>query len=116
MGQANPEMVAIGGDEHLRLVALAAEGDRMDDAVAIALKGVALSARRPVAFSVGPTARSRRVRGKSGRQAHLLESFSILMVAGVRVQLKPSTPSLASELTKLCAAPLLSNGPTSRRK
>ena len=41
VGQPDPEMVAVGRDEHLRLVAQAAEGDRMDDAVAVALEDVA---------------------------------------------------------------------------
>lgn len=34
-------MVAIGRDEHLRLVAEAAEGDGMDDPVPVALENVA---------------------------------------------------------------------------
>jgi OPA family sugar phosphate sensor protein UhpC-like MFS transporter len=34
-------MVAVGGHEHLSLVAQAAKADRMDDAVAVALKRVA---------------------------------------------------------------------------
>ena len=38
-------MVAVGRDEHLRLVAQAAEGDRMDDPVAVALEDVARAAR-----------------------------------------------------------------------
>ena len=37
VGEAHAVVIAIGGDEHLRLVAQAAEGDRMDDAVAVAL-------------------------------------------------------------------------------
>ena len=51
-------MVAVGRDEHLRLVAQAAEGDRMDDAVAVALEGVALPARAAVVLPEGPAARS----------------------------------------------------------
>jgi hypothetical protein len=39
-------MVAVGRDEHLGLVAQAAEGDRMDDPIAVALKDVARTARR----------------------------------------------------------------------
>ena len=58
MGQADAEMVAVGGDEHLRLVAQAAEGDRMDDAVAVALENVARAPRTAVGFLVGPAARS----------------------------------------------------------
>jgi precorrin-6B methylase 1 len=57
MGQANAEVVAVGGDEHLRLVAQAAEGDREDDAVAVALERVALPARAAVILSGDPSAR-----------------------------------------------------------
>jgi hypothetical protein len=45
VGQPDPEMVAVGRDEHLGLVAQAAERDRMDDPVAVALEGVARPAR-----------------------------------------------------------------------
>jgi hypothetical protein len=38
-------MIAVGRDEHLRLVAQPPEGDGVDDAVAIALEGVARAAR-----------------------------------------------------------------------
>ena len=38
MGEAGAEMVALVMDEHLRLVGEAAEGGRMDDAVAVALE------------------------------------------------------------------------------
>ena len=41
VGQADPEMVAVGRDEDLGLVAQAPERDRMDDPVAVALEGVA---------------------------------------------------------------------------
>ncbi len=41
VGEPDPEMVAVGRDEDLGLVAQAAEGDRMDDPVAVALKDVA---------------------------------------------------------------------------
>jgi hypothetical protein len=103
MGQADPEMVAVGGDEHLRLVAQAAEGDRMDDPVAVALEGVARAARRPVVLP------KTRPRDREGCAARALGSvirgkFLDLDLAGVRVQLKPSTPSLASWLTKDCAS------------
>jgi hypothetical protein len=45
VGQADPEMVAVGRDEDLRLVAEAPERDRVDDPVAVALEGVARPAR-----------------------------------------------------------------------
>ena len=43
--QADALMVAIGGHEDLRLPGKAAEGDRMDDPVAVALESAARSAR-----------------------------------------------------------------------
>ena len=57
VGQPDPEMVAVGRDEHLGLVAQAAEGDRMDDPVAVALEDVARAARAGVDFGMGPAAR-----------------------------------------------------------
>jgi hypothetical protein len=51
-------MIAVGGNEHLRLVAQAAERGRVDDAVAVALEGVAAAAWSAVGFRKGPTARS----------------------------------------------------------
>src|SRR5689334_2346297 len=41
VSQANAEMIAVGGDEHLRLVAEPAERDGVDDAVAVALENIA---------------------------------------------------------------------------
>ena len=45
MRQANAVMIAVRRDEHLGLVAQAAERDRMDDAVAVALEDVARASR-----------------------------------------------------------------------
>jgi hypothetical protein len=39
--QPDAKVITVGGNEDLRLVAKAPEGDRMDDAVAIALEDVA---------------------------------------------------------------------------
>ena len=58
MGQPDPEMVAVWGDEYLRLVSQAAEGNRMNNPVAVALENVAGPARRPVLLGEGPAARS----------------------------------------------------------
>ena len=58
VGQADPEMVAVGSDEDLGLVPQPAEGDRMDDAVAVALEDVARPARSGIAFRVKPPARA----------------------------------------------------------
>ncbi len=45
VGQSDAVMIAVGSDEYLRLVAQPAEGDRMDDAVAVALECIARPAR-----------------------------------------------------------------------
>src|SRR3546814_1310392 len=68
VGQANAVMIAVGRDEHLRLVAQAAKGDRMDDAVAVALKGVARPPDDAAGFIVIPPARPRRVTGARGKR------------------------------------------------
>jgi hypothetical protein len=44
MGKANPEMVSIGCHENLRFVAQPPKGDRMNDAIAIALEGCSRTA------------------------------------------------------------------------
>src|SRR5207244_9136802 len=76
MSQAHPEMVAVGGDENLSLVAQAAEGDAVDDPVAVALEYVAGDARAAIRFSKGPAARLRGLRGE--RCDH---SFAILLTS-----------------------------------
>ena len=58
VGQADAEMVAVGRDEHLGLVAQAAEGDRVDDAVAVALEDVARPARAGSSFRMEAAARA----------------------------------------------------------
>src|SRR5690606_35272456 len=70
MGQTDPEMVAVGSDEHLRLMPQAAKGHRMDNAVAVALEDVARAARTPIGLQVGPAARLAWLRGKVRMQGH----------------------------------------------
>jgi hypothetical protein len=65
VGEPNPEMVAIGGGEHLRLVAEPPERHRMDDPVAVALEDVARSARAKVTFAMQAAARLRGLRGNA---------------------------------------------------
>jgi hypothetical protein len=73
VGQADAVMIAIGRDEHLRLVAEATERDRMDDAVAVALEVVARTAHHPAKlFEAAPTA-ARGITGAIGN-AHLTGS------------------------------------------
>jgi hypothetical protein len=63
MGQADPEMIAVGRDEHLGLVTQAPERNRMHDPVAVALEPVARAARRSIFLGEIPAARLRRLRG-----------------------------------------------------
>jgi hypothetical protein len=49
MRQPHAEMIAIGRQEYLRLVAQTAKADRMDDPVAVALEGVPWAA-HPLLF------------------------------------------------------------------
>src|SRR4029453_13899404 len=115
MGKPHPKMVAVGSDEHLGLVSQAPEGGRVDDPVAVALEDVPRAAGAAIGFLMGPAARLAWPLG-AGREGHQVLSFSIRIWAGVRVQLKPSTPSFSSLLTKAWASDLLGNGPTRRRK
>ena len=116
MSQPNAKMIAIGRDKHLRLVSQPAEGDRVNDPVAVTLEGVTRTARASIIFREGPAARSGRLRGEGLWKLHLEESFSILICDGVRVQLKPSTPSLASLLTNDWLSDFVSKGPITSRK
>jgi hypothetical protein len=68
--QSDPEVVAVGRDEHLRLVAQAAEGDGMDDPVAVALESVARPARTTVRLGMQAAARTRRLRRNAWRKLH----------------------------------------------
>jgi hypothetical protein len=61
VGEPDTKMIAIGRDEHLRLVAKPAESDRVNDPVAVALKNVAGAARAGLVFGMEPAARTRRV-------------------------------------------------------
>jgi hypothetical protein len=64
-------------------VAEAAEGDRMNDAVAVALEGVARTAAGAHIFGVEPTARDCRIRGESAERPHRADNFSIAWPASL---------------------------------
>jgi hypothetical protein len=66
VGQADAEMVPVGGDEDLRLVAEAAERNGMDDAIAIALESVAGAAHLAAARRMDASARTGRIAGIGG--------------------------------------------------
>ena len=73
VGQADAIMIAVGRDEHLRLVAQAAKGDRMDDAVAVALEIITRTADDAAQLGIAAPATLRRVAGAIGN-AHLIGS------------------------------------------
>src|SRR5215212_1332364 len=52
VGEPDPKVIAVGCYEDLSLVAKPAEGDRMDDPVAVALKNVTGSARAGAGFGI----------------------------------------------------------------
>jgi hypothetical protein len=64
VSQPNPIVVAVRSDEHLRFVAESAEGDGMNDPVAVALEDVARASWRPIGFRMGPAAGFVGIRGK----------------------------------------------------
>jgi hypothetical protein len=71
-------MVSVRGDENLRLLAEAPERHRVDDPVAVALKGIAGPPRLARAIIlVEPPPRLRRVRRVAGQRPHLAASFTI---------------------------------------
>jgi hypothetical protein len=83
VGEADPEMVAVGRDEDLGLVAQAAERDRVDDPVAVALEGVARAAALAAGMlGVEPPARARRVGSVSGKRASLGGKLLDLLAGG----------------------------------
>ena len=66
VGEPDSVVIAIGRDEHLRLVAQSTEGDGVNDPVAVALKDVARSTRAGCKFGMKPPAR---VCGPGGERA-----------------------------------------------
>ena len=64
VGQADAVMVAVRRDEHLGLVAQAAEGDRMNHPVAVALEGAARPAGQQLLDRELPPAALRRITGE----------------------------------------------------
>ncbi len=116
VGQADAKMVAIRRNEHLRLVAQAAERGGMNDPVAVPLEGISGTSWPAIIFIMEAAARRIRGRCQSPQSAHQPEIFSIFSRAGLRVQVKLSMPAPLSLFTSACAWRGLSNGPTSKRK
>ena len=81
--QAHPEMIAVGRDEHLRLMPQPAKGDRVDDPVAVALEDVART-RQPgsplrdrAGRATAPDARQRQWERSFCAEWHNLVGFGI---------------------------------------
>ena len=108
--QPDAEMIAIGREKYLRLVAQPAKGDRVDDPIAIALEGIARPPGRATRFGMQPAAALRRMTG-IGRKRHFAGNFSTASPAALD-QTKPSTLALSR---KSRAALAVVNGPISRR-
>jgi len=107
-------MVAVGSDEHLCLVAETAEGDRMDQPVAVTLENVARAARARIGFRMEPAARCVRSSGEPGRKRHSAASGAIRSVWEL-VKRKASMPAVFRSSEKICASDDPRNGPTSNR-
>jgi hypothetical protein len=67
VGEADSIMIAVGRNKDLGLVTKAAEGHRMDQAVAVPLEDVARTARAGIAFWMEPAARRFGTSGDAGR-------------------------------------------------
>ncbi len=114
VSQPDTEMVAVGGDEYLRLVAQAAKGDRVDDAVAVALEDIARAARSGVGFRVEAATRLGRKRRNAWAKAHSVPSGTIWSDSEL-VQLNESMSTDFRSSAKICASDGPRNGPISSR-
>ena len=114
VGQADAEMIAIGRDEHLRLMPQAAKADRMDDPVAVALERGSRTTQFAERFEVEPTPAERRVTGISSARDHFDASFTTSCPASL-LYVVADTPALPSALTSARASDDDFTGPASTR-
>lgn len=114
MGQADTEMIPIGGHKNLRLMSQTPERNGVDNPVSITLKFAAGAANTCAGFSILPTPAADRITGKSGSHASQLSTRSISWPAS-ELKTMAFTPSLAKSFTKSRAALLERIGPTNRR-
>ena len=114
VGQPHAIMVAVGSDEHLGLLAQAAETDRMDDPVAVALENVTRAARTRVRFGMKAAARLGRLRGDRFGKLHSV-AIGTIVSEGELVQRNALIPSDRRSSAKVWASEELRNGPISRR-
>jgi len=113
VGQADAEMIAVGGNKDLRFVPQTAEADRVDDAITVALEDVP-RAGAIAKLRTGPAARSLWVRGEGLGQFHSVLSFLIVWPGGL-VQLNASTRTLSRSSMIIFASETLLNGPINSR-
>src|SRR3546814_17232780 len=118
MREAHAEVIAVGRDEHLRLVPQTAEGDGMDDAVAVALKGVARPPHAPVRLVMQSPPRPGRIASIGCQQhpscPHLPASLSTSSPAGL-VHGKADMTTPPHLFTTSPAADRLSKSPMRKR-
>ena len=115
VGEPDAEMIAVGREEHLRLVAQPPERDRVDDAIAVALVIIARTTRRAGRFAMQSPAPCRRIgRPGRGRSGHL-PSILFIFWPALLVKVKADTPSFASLLTIARASASVLNGPVTTR-
>jgi hypothetical protein len=114
VGQPDAIMVAIGGDKDLSLVAQPAEGNAVDDPVAIALKIVTRAARDIALFIVQPSPTVGRIACIAVQPGHLVSSLT--STPSALAHAKPSPPPLRKSASKALAALKSSNGPTTSRR
>ena len=103
-------MVAIRRNEHLSLVPQPPKGDRMDQAVAIALENVARPARSIIVFGIKTAARTCRIGGELGEHLHSTGSGAILSDSEL-VNLNASIPTVSRSSAKVAASGVPRNGP-----
>ena len=99
-------MIAVGGDEHLGLVAQSAEGDRVDDPVAVALEDVTGAARPFVGFGMKAPARGSRQR----RRDQLVPSGTIRSLSEL-LHLNAFTSTNSRSAANVSASEAVRNGP-----
>ena len=112
--QADAIMIAVGRDEHLGLVAKTAEGDRVDQPVAVALEDVAGAAGAVAVLWVQPAARPRGIGGDKRWKRHSTASGAIRS-AWELVKFDASMPTEAKSPARISASERPRNGPTRRR-
>src|SRR3954453_7714912 len=105
VGQPDPEVITVGGDEDLGLVTQPAERDRVNDAVAVALENVPRTARRGVGLVMKSAARVRGSGGKRFAGPHSVPSGTIWSDSEL-TQRNELTPTDSRSSEKICASEL----------